>query len=710
MPQVPAPPNHTALIALPVAVLDLETTGLDVRSDRIVQIGIVKMRGAKISGEPRIDQLIHPDGAIPAAATRIHGIADDDVADAPRFAEYGPALREALSGCVVVGHHIAFDLAVLRHEAARTALPWHEPPSLDLALLLGALEPTLPDLGLETVTRHLGVEIRGRHTAMGDCLATAEAFERLIPLLREADVRTLGEARALAGRRSDILLQQVQSGWDAVPGEHPAAIRMPPPRVDSFVFERRLGDLMRSPPVRISGDSTLGAAARAMTEQGIGALLVGRAEAPPEGILTERDLLRVVAEAPTDLDRVAVRDAMTSPVVTVVADEMLYRAIGRMDRHGFRHLCVVDAQGIAVGMLSQRDLLHHRARSTVVLGEALAEAEDVGGLASAFSTVPSVAQQLVADGLLGADIARIISEEMLALSARAAELTLARLSAEGWGAPPAPWCLIVLGSAGRGESLLGADQDNALIHAGSRDNDPWFAELGKGIADLLDQAGIARCKGGVMAANTQWRGTREEWIERVDGWLRRAQPADLLNVDIFFDLAAAAGDASLARALRSAAVRAASQSPPFIGLLAQSVASLAPRFGLFRRLRSEKGRFELKRDGLLPLVSLARTLALSVGSAARSTPERLRDAAAAGRLSEGDALALIEGHARLLTWVLRQQLLDLDEGVRPSGRVALKALGRTEIARLHRDLRRVDDLVGALRGMVGGHRFAAGAS
>ena len=60
MPETLAPPNHAALAALPVAVLDLETTGLDVRRDRILQIGVVVMQGSRILDTPRVDQLIDP--------------------------------------------------------------------------------------------------------------------------------------------------------------------------------------------------------------------------------------------------------------------------------------------------------------------------------------------------------------------------------------------------------------------------------------------------------------------------------------------------------------------------------------------------------------------------------------------------------------------------------------------------------------------------
>jgi DNA polymerase-3 subunit epsilon/CBS domain-containing protein len=695
------PENHASLVALPTLVLDLETTGLDVRRDRIVQIGAVAMLGSRILDVPRIDQFIDPGLPIPASAQRIHGIGDADVTGAPSFSSYAEAFQRLLAGRVVVGHNIAFDLAVLRHEAARAGIAWRDPPSLDVALLMATLEPTLPDLGLETISAHLGVKITRRHNALADSMATAEVFTRVLARLRELDVRTLGEARGLGARRSDLALRQAEAGWHSMPGERvaPPAV-VPPGRIDGYVFEKHVQDLLHAPPVMVAGDAALEEAARLMVERRIGSLLVGKAGEPPRGIVTERDLLRAAARERGNFGTARVEDVMSAPVQTVAGEDMIYRALGRMDRLGIRHLCVVDHLGVPTGVLSQRDLLHHRARAALALDDALAVARDATELAAAYHRVPGVAQQLTNEGLGGTDVARVVSQELKALTARAAELAIERMRADGQGDPPAAWCLLLLGSGGRGESLLGADQDNALIHAGASEDDPWFAAFGAVVADLLDEAGVPRCKGGVMAANAEWRGTEAQWSTRVADWLRRARPEDLLNVDIFFDLTPAAGDASLARMLKTRAVEAASRASTFLALLAQSTYSVAPRFDIFGRPRVESGRVDVKRDGLLPLVCCARTIALRIGSFARSTPARLRDIVAAGRLPEGDASALTEAQAELLGFALRQQLRDLEAGVRPSSRVALKSLTRTELARLKRHLHRIDSVLRELHSFI----------
>ncbi len=699
MPGSATIPSHTPLAALPAVVLDLETTGLDVKRDRVVQAAAIAMLGSKILDAPRVNQVIDPGMPVPEVSTRIHGLTDADVAGAPRFTDFAETLRHVLKGRVVIGHHVAFDLAVLRNEAAREGISWVDPPMLDIAMLVGALAPALPDLGLETVAQHLGVTIKDRHSALGDSMAAAEAFARLIPLMREKDIRTLGEAQTLAARRDDLLRRQVEQGWYAPLNKTPEPAQ-PAFRIDGYVFQRRLRELMSAPAIFVKRETTLREAAATMAERRIGALLIGDSALPPEGIVTERDLLRASARPSVDLDRTTVDTVMSAPVASMGPAELLYRALARMDRLRLRHLCVVDDQGLAIGMVSQRDLLQHRARGVTVVDDALAEADSVQSLAAAYGKVPDVAAQLSTEGLGGVEIARVVSAELRALSGRAVSLALDRVKREGRGDPPAPWCFFLLGSAGRGESLLGADQDNGLIHTGTEADDAWFAKLGTHVSNYLDEAGVVHCKGGVMAANDPWRGTNESWRARIASWLRRARPEDLLNVDIFFDLIPVAGEQALGRALHSDAVGTAARHPTFLALLAESVQAYTPRFGLFGQLLAEDGRVDLKRNGLLPLVSFARTLALRIGSHTRPTPERIRDIVASGRIGEHDGAMLIETHALLMDLVLRQQLIDLREGVAPSNRVALAALSRDRRRALRSRLHSLDSIVREVRSLM----------
>ncbi len=143
----------------------------------------------------------------------------------------------------------------------------------------------------------------------------------------------------MSARRNDLILRQAHSGWHAMTGEAPGSTPQPAaPRLDSYVFERSLEDVMSPPPITIGREQPLRAAAQLMVSRRIGALLVASSSGAVEGILTERDLLRITAERGRDMEAITVEQAMSSPVECMRGDEMLYRALGRMDRRGIRHL------------------------------------------------------------------------------------------------------------------------------------------------------------------------------------------------------------------------------------------------------------------------------------------------------------------------------------------------------------------------------------
>jgi DNA polymerase III epsilon subunit family exonuclease len=661
MVQAPTLSGLRPLADLAAVSLDLETTGLNVTHDRIIQVGVVSLNGATILNEPSLNRLVNPAQPISETASRITGISSDQLGDAPGLEDVFPELLALLENRVLIGHHIAFDRAILRNEAKRLGVPWTEPPSLDVGHLMGALDSSLPDLGFDAVALAMDVEVKDRHSAFGDAMAVAEMYNRLLPRLYDAGIRTFAEAQTFAARRTDLRQIEVNAGWISASDVTSPVVGSSSGHIDSAVFSRSASDVMSTPPRFIGPSATATEAAADMVENRVGALLVGNVDSPPIGIVTERDLLRLFAGGAPDQ---TVSQIMSQPVECVETTERLYRVLGRMDRLGIRHLAVTGVDDRAVGVVSQRDLLTHRARAESLIKDAVDSAETVHDLAIAQARLPTVARGLLNDGQDGLSIAGVIARELQATTARAAELALQDMTP-----PPAPWCLMVLGSGGRGESLLAADQDNALIYRGGESCDAWFAEFGAKIADNLDAVGIPYCDGGVMASNRQWRGTEDQWRERVEEWLGRANPEDLLSIDIFFDLRAVAGDFDLADELHVAAVDGAARTRPFLALMAASTSTLTPQFGMFGGLRVENGRIDLKRQALLPLVSFARAVALASGVRERGTPERLQAAQEHGRLGRADATALGELHRRVMTFVLAQQLDDLEQGRKPSSTV-----------------------------------------
>ncbi len=213
LPPSPPPEDSTLLSELPGIVVDCETTGLEPQRDRIVSVGAVRTHGTRVYAHANLDMLIDPEIAIPRASTVIHGIDNAMVQGAPGISA-GLGHLETISGnCVVIGHNIGFDLAVLAAESRRCGKSWSTPFSLDTGHLVAVLEPDLQALDLDAVCRHFGVAVGGRHTALGDALSAAELYTRIVPLLADRGVMTLGDALAFTSRARRTRSQQRSRGW-----------------------------------------------------------------------------------------------------------------------------------------------------------------------------------------------------------------------------------------------------------------------------------------------------------------------------------------------------------------------------------------------------------------------------------------------------------------------------------------------------------------
>lgn len=470
-------------------------------------------------------------------------------------------------------------------------------------------------------------------------------------------------------------------------------------RSQTAIFTKLARDFMRTTPHYDCPLGTgLGEVVKGMAAARASSALVLDPSGRIAGILTEQDVARRVTfrtdpSAPVDA-------VMTRPVVTVAADDFLYRAVARMRRLGLRHMPVVDAAGRPAGMLDLHEALAAASATMVGQIDRLTQESSIEGLAHTKQAQAELASELLADNLPAPDIQALITDINQDLHRRVLEAVLATMAGEGWGAPPVAFTLLIMGSGGRGENFLFPDQDNGFILADYPDAehnrvDAFFTALAERFTHDLDKVGFPLCKGNVMASNPLWRKTETQWRHQFEFWAERRSPVAILFADIFLDFRAIAGPMEPAATLRAAVMETLKHHPVLLAMMCRDETSRSVALGLFGRIRRDAtgdhpGRVDLKMRGTMPLVASARLWALKYGVAETGTLARLAALAARGTIDRNDNDELIAAFDHVTFLLLRQQLEDFHARRKVGNFVDPDSLSRRERGLLKQALRAID--------------------
>jgi CBS domain-containing protein len=448
--------------------------------------------------------------------------------------------------------------------------------------------------------------------------------------------------------------------------ETPSGNLHPAPR-DPAV--QAVGSLIRREPVLCAPETAIREAAQRMSAAPASSVVVERGDGTV-GILTDRDLRSRVVAAGLPLDA-PVSSVMSAPAYTCGPDRLAGEILLEMLDRGFRHVPVLSATGVVLGVIEDVDLVAVQTRSSFFLRQAIGRAQSVEELVIAARELHPAVIAMHDARVAASTIAAVYAVFVDALTRRLIERAVAET-----GEPAAPFAWLGLGSQARRETVPSSDVDSAIVWFGELDKKlarPPLQALAKRVMTGLEACGLRADEHGVSATDERFVRSLASWQRAGKAWI--ADPAlkkALVLASVLIDSRPVWGIHTGTPVADT--FRLAPGNPQMLRLLARYALSHRPPTGFLRGLVVEhtgehRGRLDLKRGGITPIVDLARWAGVAAGVTCASTAERLRAAAAAGTLTPVDARTLEDAHELISSLRLEHQVAQLRAGAEPDDHV-----------------------------------------
>jgi CBS domain-containing protein len=433
--------------------------------------------------------------------------------------------------------------------------------------------------------------------------------------------------------------------------------------------------LVRRSPVTAPLSLSIKEAAELMTRERVSSLLLEHGSG--FAILTDRDLRsRVLAEGRSPDTNVS--EVMSSPLITVPAGTMAAEVNAIMLERGVHHIPVIDEAGTVLGLVTDTDLMGLEHKTPFWLKVDIERAATPDDVVEAGRRLPDAVCTLVEANVDPLDVSRVIAIIVDTLTRRCLELAVRE-----YGDPPCPWAWLAFGSEARQEQALLTDQDNGLvIDPGDVPMDlvdPYFERLATFVNLRLEEAGIPRCKAGVIASNPAWRHSPSDWEIRFRRWVTESSWISGALTAISFDYRSVAGPLEVQPAFDEL-IRTASKDEGFVRRLGRSALKDRPPTGfhkdsVIQAKDRTSGALDLKEGGITLVTNLARVYSIRSGLSENRTLRRLHEVAELGGLGQSTRLGLEEAFRLLWQTRLEHQVRNVRQGSAPDDLVELRSLG-----------------------------------
>jgi CBS domain-containing protein len=449
---------------------------------------------------------------------------------------------------------------------------------------------------------------------------------------------------------------------------------------DKLLFTNVLSDLAVKKVITASEDITINEAAEIMSEHKISSLVLLDPNGLPSGMVTDRDLRNKVVSKGRDITG-RVGDIMSVTIIKSEARDYCFEALLKMIRYNIHHLLVVD-KGELKGIITNHDLMMLQGTSPLSVAKEIEDQNTIDGLVPVSKKINKIITILIKEGAKASHITRIITEINDRLLKKILEITESKL-----GPPPLSYCWIVYGSEGRKEQTFKTDQDNAIIYedpkGSGEDAVAYFSDFAVHMRDALVRCGFPICSADYMASNPKWRQPLSVWKKYFSNWINTPTPEAILQSLIFFDFRPVHGDYLLAEQLRAFLGHEVKDKNIFLAHMAGNVVKNRPPLDFFGKFSGEKqgvhkGKFNIKINGLCPIIDAARLSALEMKVYNTSTIARLMELKDQHGTVSTFSDELEQAFEFLMSLRLRHQFQQIQGGVEPDNFINPHDLGTLE--------------------------------
>lgn len=386
------------------------------------------------------------------------------------------------------------------------------------------------------------------------------------------------------------------------------------------------------------------------------------------GIITDSLLKMKVLLKDRNLD-IPVSDIAIYPLLSIDQDDYLFDAFSILIKRSIKRIGVTNMKGEMIGILEQIDVLSHFANHTYVVDSKIKKANSIEDLKEASVELINTITTLNAKGVKVNHISNLIGQLNTKVYAKLYKLIIPEeLQNKA--------CFMVMGSEGRNEQIIKTDQDNALVVSNQTDVEQYRPYMQQ-ITEALIDFGYPPCEGNIMVSNPFWCKEVDAYKADTARWIEAPDMQNYMDLAIFFDSFAVAGDKELLINLKDDLFNKLHDKDVFMAYFAKATLTFDTP-STVANFMTKTHHIDIKKAGVFPIVQGIRSLALREKIRETTTVKRIKILEQRNILEHDMAHELLEAFDVLGTLRLKAQLTKVQDGKSPNNEIDTHGLGKIE--------------------------------